>query len=219
MNIQDKAIASEGVQSANIIGVKDHFAVPHPMWKIERFEGDINTFGPKYLRILSRVSKFFDARRKELFYAQAKLISESQALAQGIVGGPVTLVPGNIQVNAGINAMTTLLCGGGGTAFTNAAAYLGVGDSSTAASASQTDLQAASNKLRKAMNGGFPTYGTSQQAAWQSDFGSSDANFAWEEFAVFNASSGGTMLNRKCSSQGTKVSGQTWRLTLTITWS
>lgn len=129
----------------------------------------------------------------------------------------VSAFDSNILVNAGINAMLTLLAGGGGTAFNNANAYLGVGDSTTAAAASQTDLQAATNKLRKAMNGSYPTYGTSQQIVFQSDFGSTDANFAWEEFAVFNASTAGTMLNRKVSAQGTKTSGQTWRLTLTIT--
>ena len=48
-------------------------------------------------------------------------------------------------------------------------------------------------------------------------FGSADANHNWNEFAVFNASSGGTMLNRKVSSQGTKASGQTWTLDLAIT--
>lgn len=123
----------------------------------------------------------------------------------------------NILVNAGINAMLTLLAGGGGTAFSNANSYIGVGDSNTAAAAGQTDLQAATNKLRKAMNATYPTYGTNQQIVFQADFGSSEANYAWEEFAVFNASSSGTMLNRKVSSQGTKTAGQTWRVTITIT--
>jgi len=67
------------------------------------------------------------------------------------------------------------------------------------------------------MNVSYPTYGTSQQIVFQSDFGSSEANYAWEEFASFNASSSGTMFNRKTSSQGTKSSGQTWRLTMTVT--
>lgn len=123
----------------------------------------------------------------------------------------------NILVNAGINLMLTLLAGGAGTAYNNANSYIGVGDSSTAEAASQTDLQAATNKLRKAMDGGYPTYGTSQQIVFRSTFASGDANYAWNEFAVFNASSGGTMLNRKVSSQGTKTSGQTWQVTITIT--
>jgi hypothetical protein len=127
-------------------------------------------------------------------------------------------IEGNILVNAGINLLTNLLTGAGGTVYSNANAYLGVGDSTTAASASQTDLQAATNKLRTAMNAGYPTSGTSQKVTFQSDFGSSEANYAWEEFAVFNAASAGTMLNRKVTSQGTKIEGQTWRLTLEISF-
>jgi hypothetical protein len=125
----------------------------------------------------------------------------------------------NLLVNGGINALFTLLAGGGGTGFDNANSYIGVGDSNTAESASQTDLQASTNKLRKGMNSGYPTYGTNQKMVFQADFGSSDANYDWNEFAVFNASTGGTMLNRKVSSQGTKASGQTWTLTLEITLS
>lgn len=127
-----------------------------------------------------------------------------------------SIIEDNILVNAGINAMLTLLIGGGGTAFNNANSYLGVGDSSTAAAATQTDLQAATNKLRVAMNASYPTVAT-QKVTFQSDFTSAQANYAWNEFAVFNASSAGTMLNRKVSAQGTKISGQTWRLTLEIT--
>lgn len=126
---------------------------------------------------------------------------------------------GNILVNAGINAMWDLVAGTPGTAFNNANAYIGVGDSSTAVAAAQTDLQAVTNKTRKAMETSYPTTGTSQKATWRSVFASGDANYAWEEFAVFNASTAGTMLNRKISSQGTKTSGQTWTLTLDITLS
>ena len=125
----------------------------------------------------------------------------------------------NMLVNAGINAFTNLLAGAGGTAFNNANSYIGVGDSSTAESAAQTDLQAATNKLRKAMNATYPLSGTSQKITFQADFTSAEANYAWNEFAVFNASSAGTMLNRKVSSQGTKTAGQTWRITLEITFS
>lgn len=129
----------------------------------------------------------------------------------------VTEFEKNILVNSGINLLLTLLAGGGGTAFNNSNAHIGVGDDATAASAAQTDLVAASNKLRKAMNVSYPTYGTSQQIVFQADFTGAEANFDWQEFAVFNASSGGTMLNRKVSDQGTKISGQTWRVTITIT--
>lgn len=126
----------------------------------------------------------------------------------------------NVLLNEGINELFTILCSSGGTKFDNGNAYLAVGDSNTAASAAQTGLQASTNKLYKAMDASYPTYGTSQKATWKSTFGGSDANFAWEEFTVANGSSDSAKnLNRKTSSQGTKVSGQTWELTLEITLS
>lgn len=147
-----------------------------------------------------------------------KVYSDEEALA--LFGAKQhTAIENNILVNAGINEAWKLVCGGTATAFNNANSYLGVGDSNTAEDAAQTDLQAATNKLRKAMDTSYPTYGTSQQATWRATFGGTDANWSWQEFAVFNASSSGTMLNRKVSDQGTKTSGQTWQLTLTITLS
>ena len=125
---------------------------------------------------------------------------------------------GNLLLNAGINLLLTLLAGGAGTAFSNANAYLGVGDSSTAAAATQTALQAATNKAYQAMDASYPTYGSSQQIVFQGTFASGAANFAWNEFGVFNAAAGGgTMFNRLVSSQGTKTAGQAWTLKLTIT--
>lgn len=102
------------------------------------------------------------------------------------------------------------------TSFSNANAHLGVGDSTTAFAATQTDLQAATNKLRKAMEATYP-----QRAAnvltFRSLFATGDANFAWQEWGVFNAASGGTMMSRKVESLGTKTSAQSWQLTTTIT--
>ena len=91
-----------------------------------------------------------------------------------------------------------------------------MGDSTTAAAVGQTDLQAATNKLRKAMDAGFPWVweGT---VTWQATFGTSDANWAWQEWGVFNAAAAGTMLNRKVTSLGTKTSAATWQLTVTVT--
>lgn len=95
-------------------------------------------------------------------------------------------------------------------------AHLGVGDSSTAFAASQTDLQAASNKLRKGMEASYPTR-SSGALTLRSLFGTSEANFVWGEWASFNASSGGTMFTRKVEALGTKTSAQSWQLTATIT--
>ena len=122
---------------------------------------------------------------------------------------------GNILVNAGIQLMLDLLIGAGGTVYSNANAHIGVGDSTTAAAAGQTDLQAATNKLRKAMEATYPSR-ASQTLTFRSVFGSSDANWDWEEWAIFNASSSGTMLNRKVQDFGTKTTGS-WTLTVTVT--
>lgn len=127
---------------------------------------------------------------------------------------------GNLLLNEGINELLTLACGTGATKFDAANAYLGVGDSNTAASAAQTGLQASRNKLYKAMDSGYPVCGSSQKASFKATFGASDANFAWEEFTVANGDSDSAKnLNRKVSSQGTKSSGQIWELTLEITLS
>jgi hypothetical protein len=130
-----------------------------------------------------------------------------------------SIIDGNLLLNEGINELLLLLAGAGGTAFNNANTYIGVGDSNTAAAASQTGLQAATNKLYKAMNATYPTTG-SQQIVAQADFGSSEGNYAWEEFTIANGNSDTAKnLNRKVSSQGTKTAGQTWRVTVTITLS
>ena len=103
------------------------------------------------------------------------------------------------------------------TAFNNANSYIGVGDSTTAHAVAQTDLQAATNKLRKAMDATYPSGGTNV-LTFRSTFATADANFAWNEWGVFNASSGGTMLNRKVESLGTKTNTQTWQFTVTLTF-
>src|SRR6478609_3536337 len=104
----------------------------------------------------------------------------------------------------------------GGTAFNNANSYIGVGDSTTAFSAAHTDLQAATNKLRKAMDATYPQV-AANVLTFRSTFATGDANWAWQEWGVFNASSAGTMMNRKVESLGTKTSAQSWQFTVTIT--
>lgn len=101
------------------------------------------------------------------------------------------------------------------TAFDNANAHLGSGDDNTAFDASQTDL-VGSNKLRKPMESGYPQR-TDNVLTFRSLFGTGDANWAWEEWGVFNASSSGTMLSRKAEALGTKTSAQSWLLTATLT--
>lgn len=119
--------------------------------------------------------------------------------------------------DAGRNHLVQAGIGAAVTAFNNANAHIGVGDSTTAFAAGQTDLQAASNKLRKAMDATYPS-GGSNVITFRSTFGTSEANFAWDEWGVFNAASSGTMLNRKVEALGTKTNTQTWQFTVTLTF-
>lgn len=127
-----------------------------------------------------------------------------------------SVVNGNLLLQEGIQLLEDLLIGAGGTAYNNANAYLGVGDSNTAEAAGQTGLQAASNKTYKPMQATYPQR-SAQTITWRAVFAGSDANYAWNEFTIVNASTDtGTNLNRKVSAQGTKASGQTWTLDVTL---
>ena len=128
-------------------------------------------------------------------------------------------VDGNLGLNEGIAEMINLLVGAGTpTAYNNANARLGVGDSTTAAAATQTDLQAATNKLYKAMDAPYPTV-AAQTITFRSTFASAEANYAWEEYTVDNGATAAKNINRKVSSLGTKLSGSSWVLDLQITFS
>jgi len=128
----------------------------------------------------------------------------------------ITTFKGNLLLNEGIQVLEDLLIGETATTYANANAYLGVGDSSTAAVATQTALQAVTNKAYVAMDDTYPSR-TNQTITWRATFGSAVANYAWAEFTLINAATdAGDNLNRKVSDQGTKVTGQTWVLSLTL---
>ena len=123
---------------------------------------------------------------------------------------------GNCLLNSGIDEMWDLIAGDSANHFNNATAQVGIGDSSTAAVASQTDLQAATNKTYKGMESGYPTSAT-QKATFKSSFGASEANYVWNEWVVKQSASA-KCLNRKVDAMGTK-SGGTWTLEVSITLS
>jgi hypothetical protein len=140
-------------------------------------------------------------------------------------------VDGNLLVIGGASIQWQTLIGNGTTTadqeltyFNNARAAIGVGDSSTAAADTQTNLQAATNKLRKAMDATYPlhtdTEGTagSKSIVFRSTFATGDANWVWNEWGLFNSITDGVgrMLNRKVESLGTKTSAATWVLTITL---
>lgn len=118
--------------------------------------------------------------------------------------------------NSGRNVLASLLTGASSIHFDNTNARIGVGDSTAAFAVEQTDLQAATNKFRKAMDATFPTT-AGNVLTFKSTFGAAEANFAWNEWGVFNAAEAGTMLNRVVEYNGTKLPGQTWVFQVTLT--
>ena len=125
----------------------------------------------------------------------------------------------NLLLNEGITELLTLMCTSSGVKFDNANAHIGVGDSDAAEVATQTGLQATTNKLYKAMDSTFPQV-SGQTVNFRATFGANDANYNWREFSISNSNSdAGKNLNRKVSNQGTKVQSQVWEVTLSITLS
>jgi hypothetical protein len=141
---------------------------------------------------------------------------------------------------AGVQAMYAQATGGGTstansaystpTYFSNAQSCIGVGDSSTAFANTQTGLQASTNKAYEPMQTSYPSIGsssTANQITFQSSFNGTTANYAWNEFCVFNSpadtngsvalGSNAIALNRAVSSQGTKSSGATWVISYQLT--
>jgi len=137
---------------------------------------------------------------------------------------------GNLLMYGGASCLWECLIGNGTTGagnlqfFSSANAAIGVGDSNVAEAATQTDLQATTNKLRVGMDSGYPSHtdGTTSAAAtikFQSTFSTSQANFTWNEWGIFNALSGQRMLQRKVANLGTKASGASWTLQISLTLS
>jgi hypothetical protein len=125
---------------------------------------------------------------------------------------------GNLLVTVGATILWNLLIGAGGTVFSNANAYIGVGDGNGSVptpTVGDTDLTAPTNKLRKVQDASFPTVSTNT-CVFQSTYATTDANFEWREWGVFNASSAGTMLNHRGIDLGLKVNTASWQFKVTL---
>lgn len=187
-------------------------------------DGSVAAFNPVFFESLSWRTDWFCEQwsedicefvRKKLGLDKIVPVSSEMIRKFARKTGEVEIdVPGNLLLNEGIQLIEDLLIGAGGVAANNANAQLGVGDSTTAEAATQTDLQAAANKLFKAMNATFPSR-SSQTLTFQSDFTTAEANFAWQEMSIRNQAAADKNINRKVSSLGTKATG-TWTLTGTV---
>lgn len=120
----------------------------------------------------------------------------------------------NLFLTSGITEMFKLVAGISANVFDNTHAQVGIGDSTTAAAAGQTDLQAATNKTYKAMDASYPQM-SGADLVFKATFGTGDANYAWEEFVIKHSSSA-ICLDRGVSAMGTKTSAGTWVCTVTL---
>jgi hypothetical protein len=145
------------------------------------------------------------------------------------------IIEGNSLMYGGSSALWEMLIGDGTataaqalTYFNNGNAAIGVGDSSTANTLSFTDLQGTTyttDKIRVAMDATYPLHtdstsvSTANTITFRATFSTAVANFAWQEWAIFNSATAATgrMLNRAVVSLGTKTSSATWQLTVTLT--
>lgn len=116
---------------------------------------------------------------------------------------------------AGINHLAQALVGQG-VWFNGANAHIGVGNGTNAFAASQTDLMG-SSKFRKGMDADYPVV-AAPVVTFKATFAKSEANFAWNEWGVFNAKTGGVMLNRVVEGNGTKQANQTWVMEVSVTF-
>jgi hypothetical protein len=187
----------------------------HAHRRLEKWDVPVRDFAPADLVLLEQLSG-----EEQVRILRALGVTPKVEEAEGnllMYGGASLLIQYTLG-NGTTTADQTL------TYLSNARAALGVGDSTTAAAATQTDLQAATNKMRKAMDATYPlhTDGTSSgNASWslRSTFATGDANWAWQEWSVHNSvtAATGRMLNRKVESLGTKTSAAAWTFTVTLT--
>jgi hypothetical protein len=191
--MRELAVAADGGRAGAVLLGGDGFRY-RTVWQVEKWSEEAVQFA-----------------RDRLWLPSIADVSSAALRKLGIRPEQVDEIEGNLLLNEGIGLLLDLAIGAGGTPWDAAHARLGVGDATTAEAATQTDLQASTNKVYKAMNATYPSR-AAQTVTWQSDFGSSDANFAWNEWSIDNGNVAGINLNRKVQSFGTKATG-TWTLT------
>jgi hypothetical protein len=214
------------------------------LWICEKWSDEAVNFATKKLE-RNRITHL-PAENREIHAANGRVLvvprlmpiheGISSLALREIVGPPEECaeIQGNLLLNEGIQLVINLTMIASGLVsnqtatnyWSNTNSYIGVGDSTTAEAATQTDLSAATNHFYKVMNATYPSR-SNQTVSFQSDFTTAEANYVWNEWSVSagatSASGSGflvgtTNLNRKVASLGTKSSG-TWTLTAQITFS
>lgn len=174
------------------------------LWRVERWDADAVAYVRRKSGLVEPQGAHFYAHRVRPYR--------------------VTEVLGNLITNAGWTRLMNLLIGTGGTqALDSTHTRIGVGDGDTEESYTDTDLDGENQWYEPVSGAGSLGTRTLQFSA---SFGTSVANFAWEEFGIDVTSSsasagssvGALLFNRKVTDQGEKSEGQVWTATATLTF-
>lgn len=184
------------------------------LWRVDRWDADQTA---QAMRLLGVAETGRSVSIPPAIFAQL-----------GIAPYETTELLGNLITTAGWTRLMNLLTAGGGQALTATSVRIGVGNGSTAETYADTDLAAAAgagNRYFQPVSAGG-TLGM-RTLTFAATFGTSDGNFAWNEFGLDVGAptvTGGTtvgalLFNRKAGiAQGTKASGQTWTATATLSF-
>lgn len=131
---------------------------------------------------------------------------------------------GNLLTTAGLAKITGLIIAAGGQGWDATHARIGVGDTATAATIADTDLGAASGSTHRQFDLVDTITRSNGVITAVATFGTSVANFHWQEWCIDNGTGAGTtvtatMMNHKITDLGTKTSAATWVFTVTVTLS
>lgn len=204
------------------------FVAPNRDGDTHRIQGSTGPSNPIYWRCEYRLEKFAAGEAD----VRAGVYGSSAGVDAGrpVVPYEELVGVGNMLVNGGADLLWLNAMSPGSTVANAARAYLdngnagiGVGNSTTAAAKTQTNLQGAS-KARKGMESTYPTHTTGSASTAARDltlralFSTAQANFAWNEWGVFNSTTEGQgrMLNRKVEALGTKTTAASWQFTTKI---
>jgi hypothetical protein len=182
----------------------------------------------------ARIQKYSPEVVEELTHLLGYEPKASEFMRLGADPFAVLEIEGNLLTTAGLGHLTTVLTDSGATeVISTARSFLGVGDSSTGATVSDTALVASTNKYYQSLDSvsRVTTTVTNDSVQAVASFDSSTANYAWNEWVLGSSTggsitpgtsvpgTGGFIYNRKVASMGTKANGAAWTFTVTIKFS
>lgn len=183
-----------------------------------RLRAQVAEYDPDQVKVVTRKRRAAPGVRG---FCKRRLRFTDVVIPDGVKPRRIVTSDHNLLVNAGIAKILDQMIGATTAPYDAAHFRIGVGDDATAASASQTDLQAAAGSTHRQFKlvGSGPTR-SSQTVTVVATFASGEAQFHWQEFCFDFGTADGTtvaapMLNRKVADNGTKAAS-VWVFTGTV---